>query len=101
MLGVSIFVAKTEEAKEKYDLDKPFPTLEDADLNFSSRQQMMIDIARKHNFSIRQLYEYIASARGHWTLVGTPKQVVDQLQQWLKMKGLMALTSYLQPRLLV
>ncbi len=113
MPGVSIFVAKTEEeAQQKYqllnslihpevglsllsglagginlkkfDLDAPFPKLEDADINFSSRQQMMIDIARKHNFSIRQLYEYIASARGHWTLVGTPQQVVDQLQNWFE-----------------
>jgi len=116
MPGVSIFVAKTEEeAQEKYqllnslihpevglsllsglagginlkkfDLDAPFPKLEDADINFSSRQQMMIDIARKHNFSIRQLYEYIASARGHWTLIGTPEQVVDQLQNWFENEG--------------
>jgi len=103
MPGVSIFVAKTEQEAqekyqllnslihpkvglsllsglsgginlEKYDLDAPFPKLEDADINFSSRQQMMIDIARK----------YIASARGHWTLVGTPEQVVDQLQNWFE-----------------
>ena len=116
MPGVSIFVAKTEQEAqekyqllnslihpkvglsllsglsgginlEKYDLDAPFPKLEDADINFSSRQQMMIDIARKHNFSIRQLYEYIASARGHWTLVGTPEQVVDQLQNWFENEG--------------
>ncbi len=113
MPGVSIFVAKTEqEAQEKYqllnslihpdvglgllsglaghidlskyDLDAPFPKLEEADINFSSRQQMMIEIAHKHNFSIRQLYEYIASARGHWTLIGTPEQVVDQLQNWFE-----------------
>ncbi|WP_180102784.1 LLM class flavin-dependent oxidoreductase [Acinetobacter sp. YH12126] len=113
MPGVSIFVANTEqEAQEKYDflnnlihpevglsllsalagginlakfdLDAPFPKIEDADINFSSRQQMMIDIARKHNFSIRQLYQYIASARGHWTLIGTPEQVVDQLQEWFE-----------------
>ncbi|TCB70884.1 LLM class flavin-dependent oxidoreductase [Acinetobacter sp. ANC 4216] len=113
MPGVSVFVAKTEqEAQEKYqllnslihpdvglgllsglaghidlskfDLDAPFPQLEEAEINFSSRQQMMIDIARKHHFSIRQLYEYIASARGHWTLIGTPEQVVDQLQNWFE-----------------
>ncbi|WP_180177375.1 LLM class flavin-dependent oxidoreductase [Acinetobacter sp. YH12039] len=113
MPGVSIFVAKTaQEAQEKYDflnslihpevglsllsalagginlakfdLEAPFPKIEDADINFSSRQQMMIDIARKHNFSIRQLYQYIASARGHWTLIGTPEQVVYQLQEWFE-----------------
>ena len=116
MPGVSIFVAKTEqEAQEKYqllnslihpevglsllsglagginlkkfDLDVPFPKLEDTDINFSSRQQMMIDIARRHNFTIRQLYEYIASARGHWTLIGTPEKVVDELQTWFENEG--------------
>jgi alkanesulfonate monooxygenase len=57
--------------------------LEDVEIK-SSRQQMMIEIAAKHNFSIRQLYEHIASARGHWTLIGTAEQVVDQLQQWFE-----------------
>ena len=42
---------------------------------------MMLEITAKHHFSIRQLYEYIASACGHWTLIGTPEQVVDQLQE--------------------
>ena len=113
MPGVSIFVAKTEEEAQqkydllnslilpdvglgllaglsggidlsKYDLDAPFPKISDAELTFSSRQQLMIDIAKAHNFTIRQLYEYIASARGHWTLIGTPEQVVDQLQAWFE-----------------
>lgn len=112
MPGVSVFVAKTQqEAQEKYqllnslihpqvglgllsglagtadlsqyDLDAPFPEL-DPNLITTSRQQMMIDIARKHKFSIRQLYEHIAAARGHWTLIGTAEQVVDQLQQWFE-----------------
>ncbi|MDY6550497.1 LLM class flavin-dependent oxidoreductase [Acinetobacter faecalis] len=113
MPGVSIFVAKTEEEAQakydllnslilpdvglgllsglsggidlsKYDLDAPFPKINDADLTFSSRQQLIIDIAKEHNFTIRQLYEYIASARGHWTLIGTPEQVVNQLQTWFE-----------------
>ena len=115
MPGVSVFVAKTEqEAQEKYqllnslihpevglsllsglagavdlaqyDLDAPFPEL-DPNLVTSSRQQMMIDIARKHQFSIRQLYQYIAAARGHWTLIGTAEQVVDQLQTWFEQQA--------------
>lgn len=68
----------------QYDLDAPFPKLKDAEINFSSRQQMMIEIAEKHQFSIRQLYQHIASARGHWTLIGTATQVVDQLPQWFE-----------------
>ena len=113
MPGVSVFVAKTEqEAKAKYealnalihpdvglgllaglaggidlsqyDLDAPFPELDESQINFSSRQQLMIEIARTHQFTIRQLYEHIASARGHWTLIGTPEQVVDRLQEWFE-----------------
>ena len=111
MPGVSIFVAKTEqEAQAKYDflnslihpdvgigllsglagnidlsqfdLDAPFPQLDHATIN--SRQQLMIEIAHEHNFSIRQFYEFVASARGHWTLIGTPEQIVDQLQLWFE-----------------
>ena len=112
MPGVSVYVAPTEaEAQAKlqqlnelihpqaglallsglsggvdlspYPLDGPFPELPKT-VGWVSRQQMMIDIARKHGFSIRQLYEWVATARGHWTLVGTPTQVVDQLQQWFE-----------------
>lgn len=111
MPGVSIFVAKTEqEAQAKYDflnslihpdvgigllsglagnidlsqfdLDAPFPQLDHATIN--SRQQLMIEIAHENNFSIRQFYEFVASARGHWTLIGTPEQIVDQLQLWFE-----------------
>ena len=63
----------------KYPLDGPFPELPKT-VGWVSRQQMMVDIARQHSFSIRQLYQWVATARGHWTIVGTPVQVVDQLQ---------------------
>jgi alkanesulfonate monooxygenase len=54
----------------RYPLDGPFPELPKTE-GMVSRQQMMVDIARKHGFSIRQLYEWVATARGHWTIVGT------------------------------
>jgi len=49
-----------------------------------SRQNMMVEIARKNNFTIRQLYQWVAGARGHWTIIGTPVQIVDQLQLWFE-----------------
>lgn len=113
MPGVSPFVAKTEaEAQAKYQqlndlihpesglalltalsggevdlsdypLDEPFPALPETQ-GMVSRRQMMIDIAREHNFTIRQLYQWVAGARGHWTLIGTPSQIADQLQEWFE-----------------
>jgi FMN-dependent oxidoreductase (nitrilotriacetate monooxygenase family) len=67
----------------KYDLDDPFPELA-ITRGMLSRQNMMIDIARKHNFTIRQLYQWIAGARGHWTIIGTPTEIADQLQEWFE-----------------
>lgn len=114
MPGVSIFVAATEaEARAKYDelnsyihpsvglmllhalggftedlsqydLDQPLPAHIGQLSHGASRQQLILDIARKNNFSIRQLYQWIASARGHWTLIGTPAQIADQLQEWFE-----------------
>jgi len=69
----------------QFDLDAPFP--EEAippTQGIVSRRAMMIDIARKHGFTIRQLYQWVAGARGHWTLIGTPSQIVDQLQEWFE-----------------
>lgn len=66
-----------------YPLDGPLPDLP-APRGSISRQQLLVNIAREHNFSIRQLYEWIATARGHLTLVGTPTQIVDQLQTWFE-----------------
>jgi FMN-dependent oxidoreductase (nitrilotriacetate monooxygenase family) len=67
----------------KYPVDGPLPELP-ATEGMKSRQGMMIDIARKHNFTIRQLYQRIVGARGHWTLVGSVEQVADQLQLWFE-----------------
>lgn len=114
MPGVSIFVAETEEAARakydelnsyihpqlgltllsqlggftedlsQYDLDQPLPEHIGQLENGASRQQLILDIARENNFTIRQLYQWIATARGHWTLIGTPQQIADELQAWFE-----------------
>lgn len=110
MPGVSVYVGRTEEeARAKlqslndlirpeeglgllaglagdvdlssYPLDGPLPALPPT-IGWVSRQKMMVDIAREHGFTLRELYQWVATARGHWTIVGTPSQIVDQLQSW-------------------
>ncbi|MDF3066165.1 MAG: nrd [Polyangiaceae bacterium] len=65
----------------KYPVDGPLPPLPETN-NQKSRQALMYDIAKKKNFTIRDLYLWVAGARGHWTLVGTASQIADQLQSW-------------------
>ena len=110
MPGIFPVIGKTEsEAKEKYDqlqnlihpkvglsllsgliggfdlsaypLDGPVPELPETNLN-KSRLQLVNDLARRENLTIRQLYQAIAGARGHYTLWGTPEQIADHLENW-------------------
>lgn len=66
-----------------YDLDGPLPELPPAN-GPQSRRQLLVDLARRDNLSIRQLYERVVGARGHLTVVGTPADVADVMQQWLE-----------------
>lgn len=64
-----------------YDLDGPLPELPPSN-SMQSRQALFIDLARRENLSIRQLYLKIAGARGHHTVIGTPTTIADTLEQW-------------------
>jgi N-acetyl-S-(2-succino)cysteine monooxygenase len=63
-----------------YPLDGPIPELPETNAS-KSRQLLTIELARRENLTIRQLYLRVAGARGHWQLVGTPAQIVDQLEE--------------------
>lgn len=69
-----------------YDLDGPLPELPVSN-SMQSRQALFIELARRENLSIRQLYLKIAGARGHHTVIGTPKTVADTLEQWFVEQG--------------
>lgn len=64
-----------------YPLDGPVPDVLPETNGGKSRQQLLLDLARRENLSIRQLYLRIAGARGHWQLVGTPRQIADELEE--------------------
>jgi N-acetyl-S-(2-succino)cysteine monooxygenase len=111
MPGVAPFVGRTEaEAREKYQklndlilpedgvallnglagqtldlrgypLDGPLPKSTETE-GMKSRQALIRQIADEHNFTIRQLYQWVATARGHYTVVGSAEQVADQLESW-------------------
>lgn len=111
MPGVAPFVGRTEaEAREKYakltdlilpedgvallnglagqtldirgyPLDGPLPPSAETE-GMKSRQALIRQIADEHGFTIRQLYQWVATARGHYTIVGTAAQVADQLESW-------------------
>lgn len=112
--GLSVIVAPTmQEAKDKHEqlqklihpqvglgllsrrigfdvtnmpVDEPLPELPPNE-TIGSRSDMMIEIARREKLTLRQLYERFATARGHFTLIGTPAMVADAMQEWFENAG--------------
>ncbi|MEI7026416.1 LLM class flavin-dependent oxidoreductase [Paenibacillus sp. y28] len=65
-----------------YADDEPFPELQDAH-GTRSRFQLVMDTARREGLTVREVYLRFASARGHLTVIGTPEQIADRMEQWL------------------
>ena len=47
-----------------------------------TRSALLSDTARAEGLTIRQLYQRIAGGRGHYQVVGSPKDVVDLMEEW-------------------
>ncbi|KAF1049157.1 LLM class flavin-dependent oxidoreductase [Xylophilus sp.] len=65
-----------------WDLDAPPPYYPEAPAGRSSRFHVVIALAKREGYTVRQLYEYLAGARGHWFVVGTAQQIADEIQAW-------------------
>jgi FMN-dependent oxidoreductase (nitrilotriacetate monooxygenase family) len=67
-------------------LDGPVPDLPVTQAQ-QSRQRVALDLARRENLTLRQLALRFAGTRGHWTVIGDPVQVADQLEQRFRSGG--------------
>ncbi|MGQ4665483.1 LLM class flavin-dependent oxidoreductase [Metabacillus halosaccharovorans] len=67
-----------------YPLDGPLPELPSMDQinGGKSRFKVVIDIAKREKYTIRQLIQAIAFGRGHNTFAGTPEQIADHMEEW-------------------
>ncbi len=63
-----------------FDLDGPLPDIPESNASKSGRQRV-IDRARRDNLTVRQLAT-IAGSYGGLAMVGTPKMIVDQMEEW-------------------
>jgi FMN-dependent oxidoreductase (nitrilotriacetate monooxygenase family) len=66
------------------DLDKPLPAVSRPEgfNGHQSRFDLVVDLARRDNLTVRQLLARLAGGRGHRVYAGTPEQVADQLEEW-------------------
>ena len=49
-----------------------------------SRQKLLTELAGRENLTLAELGRKIAGGRGHYSLVGTPEQIADRLQEWFE-----------------
>ncbi len=68
----------------KWQLDAPPPYYPEPPKGVNSRAHVVIELARRERYTVRQLYEYLAGARGHWVVIGTPQTIADRMQEWFE-----------------
>lgn len=66
----------------RYPVDGPLPELPDDDISAKGRRNLLVDMARRENLTIRQLYMRVAGARGHNTVIGTATDIADVMEDW-------------------
>ncbi|MEW6980526.1 LLM class flavin-dependent oxidoreductase [Bacillus pumilus] len=68
----------------QYPLDGPLPEIDPSTSNaVKSRFDLVMNMARTGNLTIRQLYQSVAGSRGHHIFIGTPEQLADVMETWL------------------
>jgi alkanesulfonate monooxygenase len=67
----------------RYDIDGYLPPLPQTE-GSTSRQRLIWEKAQRENLTIRELARSIAGSRGHHLLIGSPKTIVDTLQEWFE-----------------
>ncbi|WP_347556876.1 LLM class flavin-dependent oxidoreductase [Robbsia sp. KACC 23696] len=65
-----------------YDLDAPVPDVAGSEVHSIARNLM--DVAKRDNLTLRQLYQHVAAANAGRALVGTAEDVADDMESWFR-----------------
>jgi len=76
----SLSIALGHDASQ-FDLDAPLPEIPETNASKSGRERV-IARARRDNLTVRQLAQ-IAGGYGGLAMVGTPRMIADQMEEWL------------------
>ncbi len=65
-------------------LDEPVPEVREITQAQQSRQKLAWDMARRERMTMRELALWFAGTRGHNTVVGTPEQIADAMEEFFQ-----------------
>jgi FMN-dependent oxidoreductase (nitrilotriacetate monooxygenase family) len=68
-----------------FELDAPLPDIPETNDSKSSRERV-IELARRENFTVRQLAQYVGGYGGQ-SFVGTPASIADEMEEWLETRA--------------
>ncbi len=66
----------------QHPLDGPLPKDLPEPANGLGRWRQAVALARRENLTIRQLFVRFSAVNGHRTVVGTPVDIADQIEDW-------------------
>jgi alkanesulfonate monooxygenase len=66
-----------------FPLDGPLPDIPPTEEQ-RGRQKVVIDLARRENLTIRQLYQHVTGVRGHRVVFGTAEEIAESMEQWVE-----------------
>jgi N-acetyl-S-(2-succino)cysteine monooxygenase len=65
-----------------YPLDGPVPDFPEKTERGQAFSKTLLEMARRQNMTLRDLYNITAAARGHWVVYGKPKRIADIFEEW-------------------
>src|SRR6478736_734932 len=73
----------------EYGLDGPLPEILERQFPLSGlgNTRNIIRWAREEGLTIRQIYQRFAAARGQRTLIGSPSDIADDMEEWFRGYG--------------
>ncbi|WP_142828501.1 LLM class flavin-dependent oxidoreductase [Planococcus soli] len=69
-----------------WEIDKKVPTLPPVEefMGPVGRYETILEIINDTQPTVKELLGYLNAGGGHFTLIGTPKEIVDQIEVWLE-----------------
>jgi FMN-dependent oxidoreductase (nitrilotriacetate monooxygenase family) len=64
-----------------YSLDGPVPELPPNN-NLQGHSTTLAETARRRNWTLRELRDFVGLSLGHKLMVGTPEQIADEMEEW-------------------
>jgi FMN-dependent oxidoreductase (nitrilotriacetate monooxygenase family) len=83
-MGVALLSEMVGVDLRKYPMDGPLPEINVTSSAGVGRQKVVLELARKENLTIRQLYRRVAGVRAHLTFTGTAVGIADTMADWFE-----------------